>query len=157
MRLRASGVLLSLALLSPACALGLAHPDRIGVGRLVDGTIIIEYRACTADTSISRVRLLDAHSTRGDSSDDVTLWEVSTRTPNRLRRFVVGGTPDGFSEVVALPGVPAQGLLRIDIESLKYPQGESFSFTLDELQTGQLRVGDGYQTEEQFRAGHACG
>ena len=107
---------------------------------------------------MTRLRLIDARGTRGDSSDDQTLWEIRATNASSAKQFIVGQTPDGFREDVALNSLPNDGrLLRVAVETSELPHGESSSFSTNQLRTDRLRVGDGYQAEEEFLRGDACG
>ena len=148
-----------LALAFGGChGLGLDQPEGIAVRRDDQGNLIALYRACHKDATVTRLRLLDARGTRGDSSDDQTLWEIRATSASSVKQFIVGQTPDGFREDVALTSLPNDGrLLRVAVETSELPHGESSSFSTTQLRTDRLRVGDGYQAEEEFVHGDACG
>ena len=141
-----------LALAFGGChGLGLDQPEGIAVRRDDQGNLIALYRACHKDATVTRLRLLDARGTRGDSSDDQTLWEIRATSASSVKQFIVGQTPDGFREDVALTSLPNDGrLLRVAVETSELPHGESSSFSTTQLRTDRLRVGDGYQAEEEF-------
>ena len=144
-----------------AAAFGGCHPDQpkgIGVGRDAQGNLIVAYRVCHKDAAVRRVTLLDANGTRAIISDDRTLWEISATAPTGPMRFVVGQTPNGFREDVPFAGLRDEGrLLWVAVESSELPQDGSSYFSENQLRTDRLRVGDAYQTEEEFAHGDACG
>ena len=151
--------LVLLAFTLSACSeLGFEHPDRIGVLSDGRGNLVVMYRTCRGDTEVTRVRLLDASGTRGNGADDRTLWAISGTGHPEARRFVVGQTPDGFrQEELSSEMLGAGHLLRVTVESSALPQGESAFFTMMQLGQDRLRVGEGYQSMEDFVRGNACG
>ena len=148
-----------LALAFGGChGLGLDQPEGIGIRRDDQGNLIAVYRVCHKSALVTGVSLLDAMGTRADISDDATLWEVTALAPSGATRFIVGQTPDGFVQNVPLTGLPDGGrLLWLHVYTTELPHGESIGFSTTQLRTDRLRVGDGYQTEEEFVHGDACG
>jgi hypothetical protein len=138
--------------------LGLEHPDRIGAQLTADGSLVIVYRTCRADTTVTHVEVDDTNGSRATTADDQRVWAISSDSPNSSRRFVSGQLPVGFVEDQPFAGLSsAAELLLVTVRSSALPQGESAYFKASDLRHDRLRVGDEYETEAKFTEGNACG
>lgn len=146
---------LALGLMAAALAACDEPRERVGV-ELGEGAVAAEYKHCRDSALLHRVTLKDVGETRTDISDDRVLWQVESSIGSRLTRFTVGSTPDGFEELVQLSESLDGLLLNIQFKSSALPDGESMTFTIGQLRTGQLRVGTEYMSAEEFRRKPAC-
>lgn len=77
----------------------MSHPRRNFVAAtLMDGNPALVVALCE-DESVSSVYLVDSTSSDGEGS---TLWRVDATRPTGRDTFVIGRTPNGFTEVVPL-------------------------------------------------------
>ncbi len=130
--------------------------ERIGVELSEQGLITVEYKHCRENSLVEAVVLKDLAETRTNISDDRVLWEIQSPAGSPLKHFEIGSTPDGFEERVPLHASLDGLLLNVQVRTSALPQGESMTFTKDQLRVGELRVGTEYMSADEFRRRSAC-
>jgi hypothetical protein len=100
---RGAGLLAPTILLAlvAACAGQSAHAlDRLGVSAQGNDSYLVHDPACDG-TRTSEIQLLTLREGKSIRIDKL-LWRVTTNRPRRLKSFVLGEVPDGFTTVVPL-------------------------------------------------------
>lgn len=154
---RLSMCTLLVAFLSVGCIPG--EPNaRIGVSKTETGKIEVVYDLCPGQSVTSALLIVPEDGFIDYEKDDV-LWKVESKAASKRERFIVGDTPEGFAERVALEELPADRQIAAAVlgpDNLEL----TISFTLGDLRVGNVlhfgRYVDATQFEEFLVSERPC-
>ena len=154
MRQARPGISVTALLFGVAAVLAACDPqvrtDLVGVRRLPPNRLEVFYRPCPGELVASVEFLAPEGNIVGDE-DETRYWRIESDGAPTYR-FVVGQTPEGFSESVSLRSVPpSDSELAILIDTNLRPSPGVF-FQISELKEASVLSGSGYSSLEGFLA-----